>query len=257
MAQIKKIQESKYKYLEKKYEAVEEMSVVDLKKIKKDYIKQVAINHELSYGVTHRACTNLLKYGYIQRNIESIEKLEIIPDKPEKIKIPNLERRVRPGNVNPNKTRIRLPKNNYEKRDYLHLCKEVLFDKILGESTNNDIVDKYNVSKWRIHSLISELIVSGKIYCGQKLDPMVILDYTEYHKVKLNMTILYIKHPELLSDQTREYRMRHNRILTILRYYLSNEDEEDEEVEHKLNRDVEGNTQAELLKDKPSKNENL
>jgi hypothetical protein len=201
-----KIQQRTYDRILLNLHAVETMFSREKAEYAKEDFKEVSEQVGISVSRIKRAYENLSEFGYVNLSMGPLSNAEIVPDKP------TVERRVTRRN----------PTNTYIKRKdegYVDAAKHIIHDRIFTNMTIEDIANRWNCSKGRVNSLVSEVSRYGAIKLP-KFREHVLLDIRKYKDVDVRNTIYAIKH-ELDFSHSIERKLRHKLITRVLRKALS------------------------------------
>ena len=201
-----KIQQRTYDRILLNLQAVETMFGTEKAEYGKEDFKQVSQEVGISVSRIKRAYENLSEFGYVNLSLGRLSNAEIVPNKPV------IERRVTRRN----------PTNTYIKRKdegYVDAAKHIIHDRIFTNMNVQDIADRWNCSKGRVNSLISEVTRYGAIKLP-RFREHVLLDIKKYRDVDVKNTIYAIKH-ELNFDDSLERKLRHKLLTRVLRKALT------------------------------------
>ncbi len=201
-----KIQQRTYDRILLNLQAVETMFTREKADYSKDDFKEVSEQVGISVPRIKRAYENLSEFGYVNLSMGPLSNAEIVPNKP------TVQRRVTRRNTT----------NTYIKRKdegYVEAAKHIIHDRIFTNLTAQEIADRWNCSKGRVNSLISEVSRYGAIKLP-KFREHVLLDVRKYKDVDVRNTIYAIKH-DLDFNYSIERKLRHKLITRVLRKALT------------------------------------
>lgn len=202
-----KIQQRTYDRILLNLQAVETMlSTREKTEYGKEDFKSVSEEVGISVSRIKRAYENLSEFGYVNLSMGSILNAEIVPNKPV------VARRVTRRN----------PINTYIKRkdeNYVDAAKHIIHDRIFTTMSVQEIATRWNCSKGRVNSLISEVARYGAIKLP-KFREHVLLDVKKYKDVDVRDTIFAIKN-EIQFEHSIERQLRHKLLTRVLRKALT------------------------------------
>lgn len=201
-----KIQQRTYDRILLNLQAVETMFTREKAEYSKEDFKTVSQEVGISVARIKRAYENLSEFGCVNLSLGKLSNAEIVPDKP------TVVRRVTRRNVT----------NTYIKRKdegYVDAAKHIIHDRIFTNLSVQDIASRWNCSKGRVNSLISEVSRYGAIKLP-KFREHVLLDVKKYKDVNMKDTIYAIKH-DLNFDHSLERKLRHKLLTRVLRKALT------------------------------------
>jgi len=201
-----KIQQRTYDRILLNLQAVETMFSTEKAEYGKEDFKEVSGVVGISVSRIKRAYENLSEFGYVNLSMGSMLNAEIVPNKP------RVARRVTRRN----------PVNTYIKRrdeGYVNAAKHIIHDRIFTNMSVQEIATRWNCSKGRVNSLISEVARYGAIKLP-KFREHVLIDVRKYKDVDVRNTIYVIKH-NIDFNQALESKLRHKLLTRVLRKALA------------------------------------
>jgi DNA replication protein DnaD len=167
--------------------------------------KRISEETGISVSRVKRAYENLSEFGCVNLSLGDLANAVVVPDQP------TITRRVTRRNQ----------ANTYIKRKddgYITSAKGILLDRIFTNLKVQEIADKWNCSKGRVGSLVSEISRYGAIKLP-RFEKHVLIDVTKYRGVDLKNTINSIKKGTSFSDSL-ERNLRHTLLTRVLRKEL-------------------------------------
>ena len=201
-----KVQQKTYDRILLNLQAVETMFTSHEKaEYGKEDFKAVSEEVGISVSRIKRAYENLSEFGYVNLSMGRLSNAEIVPNKPV------VARRVTRRNA----------VNTYIKRKdegYVNAAKHIIHDRIFTNLTVEEIARRWNCSKGRVGSLISEVARYGAIKLP-KFNEHVLIDMRKHKGVDVRDTIHAIKN-DTSFDQL-ERKLRHKLLTRVLRKALT------------------------------------
>jgi DNA-binding transcriptional regulator YhcF (GntR family) len=201
-----KIQERTYERILINLFAVEAMFKKDKTEYDKEDFKEVSQATGISVSRVKRAYENLSEFGFVNLSLGDLSNARVVPNKPV------IQRRV---------TRRRATNTYIKRKDegYVNAAKHIIHDRIFTNMTVKEIAEKWNCSKGRVNSLISEVARHGAIKLP-KFKKHVLIDIGKYRDVNIRDTIDAIKEG-FEFDYSLEKELRHKLLTRVLREALS------------------------------------
>jgi len=200
-----KIQQRTYNRILENLDAVRTMFRQEKAEYKKTDFKLIAEQTGISVSRVRRAYENLSEFGCVNLSLGDLANAIVIPNQP------TVYRRATGRNQT----------NSYIKRkdeNYIVSAKGILHDRIFTNMKVQEIADKWNCSKGRVSSLVSEVSRYGAIKLP-RFRKHVLIDVTKYRGVDLKNTVYAIKQGTSFSDSP-ERNLRHTLLTRVLRKEL-------------------------------------
>lgn len=201
-----KVQQKTYDRILVNLQAVENMFNRDKTEYDKEDFKEVSRDMGISVSRIKRAYENLSEFGFVNLSLGPLSNAEVVPNKPV------VERRITRRN----------PTNTYIKRKdegYVQAAKHIIHDRIFTNMTVQEIASRWNCSKGRVNSLVSEVARYGAIKLP-KFRKHILIDISKYRDVNVRETITAIKH-DVEYTHSLEKKLRHKLLTKVLREALS------------------------------------
>lgn len=201
-----KVQQKTYDRILVNLQAVENMFNRDKTEYDKEDFKEVSRDMGISTSRIKRAYENLSEFGFVNLSLGPLSNAEVVPNKPV------VQRRITRRN----------PTNTYIKRKdegYVQAAKHIIHDRIFTNMTVQEIASRWNCSKGRVNSLVSEVARYGAIKLP-KFRKHILIDISKYRDVNVRETITAIKH-DVEYTHSLEKKLRHKLLTKVLREALS------------------------------------
>ena len=201
-----KIQERTYNRILVNLQAIETMFDVPKTEYGKEDFKEVSQQVGISVSRIKRAYENLSEFGYVNLSLGMLSNAIVVPNKPV------VERRVTRRNVT----------NTYIKRKdegYVTAAKHIIHDRIFTNLSVVEIANRWNCSKGRVNSLVSEVARYGAIKLP-KQRKHILIDIRKYRDLDVRDTMHAIK-TGITFEHSLERNLRHKLLTRVLRQALS------------------------------------
>lgn len=201
-----KIQQKTYDRILLNLQAVETMFGREKAEYDRTDFKEVSNQVGISVSRIKRAYENLSEFGYVNLSMGRLSNAEIVPNKPV------VARRI---------VRKRAVNTYIKRKDegYVNAAKHIIHDRIFTNMNVQEIAIKWNCSKGRVNSLITEVARYGAIKLP-KFKEHTLIDIRKYKGVDIRDTIYAIKN-DIPYTESLEKKLRHKLLTKVLRKALT------------------------------------